>query len=53
MVAVPIAIMFVLGIYPQLVLGFVNNTVMQMVEQLTFLTCWPGRSTFHFWACWC
>lgn len=36
MVAVPIAIMFVLGIYPQLVLGFVNSTVVQMVGQLHF-----------------
>ncbi len=36
MVAVPIALMFVLGIYPQLVLGVINSTVVQMVEQLRF-----------------
>jgi NADH-quinone oxidoreductase subunit M len=31
-----IALMFVLGIYPQLVLGVVNSTVMRMVQQLRF-----------------
>ncbi len=31
-----IALMFVLGLYPQLVLGFVNSTVMQLVQQLKF-----------------
>ena len=31
-----IALMFVLGLYPQLILGFVNSTVMQMVQQLKF-----------------
>jgi NADH-quinone oxidoreductase subunit M len=31
-----IALMFVLGVYPQLVLGVVNSTVVQMVEQLRF-----------------
>jgi NADH-quinone oxidoreductase subunit M len=31
-----IALMFVLGIYPQLVLGVINSTVMQMVQQLRF-----------------
>jgi len=31
-----IALMFVLGIYPQLVLGAINSTVMQMVDQLKF-----------------
>ncbi|HEX4342737.1 MAG TPA: NADH-quinone oxidoreductase subunit M, partial [Verrucomicrobiae bacterium] len=36
MVAVPIGLMFLLGIYPQLVLGMVNSTVSRMVEQLTF-----------------
>lgn len=36
MLAVPIALMFVLGIYPQLILGFVNNTVVAMVKQLPF-----------------
>jgi NADH-quinone oxidoreductase subunit M len=28
--------MFALGLYPQLVLGVVNSTVMQMVQQLKF-----------------
>ena len=36
MVLPAIALMFVLGIYPQLVLGVINSTVVQMVEQLTF-----------------
>jgi NADH-quinone oxidoreductase subunit M len=31
-----IGLMFVLGLYPQLILGFVNSTVMQMVQQLKF-----------------
>jgi NADH-quinone oxidoreductase subunit M len=31
-----IALMFVLGLYPQLVLGVINSTAMQMVEQLRF-----------------
>ena len=31
-----IGLMFVLGIYPQLVLGVINSTVVQMVEQLKF-----------------
>ena len=31
-----IALMFVLGIYPQLVLGVVNSTAVQMVRQLHF-----------------
>ena len=31
-----IALMFVLGIYPQLVLGVINSTAMQMVQQLRF-----------------
>ncbi len=30
----PIALMFVLGIYPQLVLGVINSTAVHMVEQL-------------------
>lgn len=30
----PLALMFVLGLYPQLVLGVINNTVLQMVQQL-------------------
>lgn len=36
MLAVPIVLMFVLGIYPQVVLGFINNTVVAMVNQLPF-----------------
>ena len=35
-VAPAIAFMFALGLYPQLVLGVVNNTVIQMVHQLKF-----------------
>jgi NADH-quinone oxidoreductase subunit M len=31
-----IALMFALGIYPQMILGVVNTTVMQFVEQLKF-----------------
>jgi NADH-quinone oxidoreductase subunit M len=31
-----IALMFVLGLYPQLVLGVINSTAMQMVQQLSF-----------------
>ncbi len=31
-----IGLMFVLGLYPQLILGVVNSTVMQMVQQLKF-----------------
>jgi NADH-quinone oxidoreductase subunit M len=31
-----IGLMFVLGLYPQLVLGVINSTVMQMVQQLKF-----------------
>ncbi len=31
-----IAFMFVLGLYPQLILGFVNSTVMQIVQHLKF-----------------
>jgi NADH-quinone oxidoreductase subunit M len=31
-----IALMFVLGIYPQVVLGVINNTVVQMVRERTF-----------------
>lgn len=36
MLAVPIALMFVLGVYPQLVLGILNNTVVEMLKQLPF-----------------
>jgi NADH-quinone oxidoreductase subunit M len=32
----PIALMFVLGVYPQLVLGVISSTVLQMVHQLSF-----------------
>jgi NADH-quinone oxidoreductase subunit M len=31
-----IGLMFVLGLYPQLVLGVINRTVVQMVQQLKF-----------------
>jgi NADH-quinone oxidoreductase subunit M len=31
-----IALMLVLGIYPQLVLGVINSTVVQMVRERTF-----------------
>jgi NADH-quinone oxidoreductase subunit M len=36
MLAVPIALMFVLGVYPQLLLGIINQTVVEMVKQLPF-----------------
>jgi NADH-quinone oxidoreductase subunit M len=36
MLAMPIALMFVLGIWPQLVLGVINSTVVRMVEQFGF-----------------
>jgi NADH-quinone oxidoreductase subunit M len=32
----PIAIMFVLGLYPQLVLGVINSTAMKIVQQLKY-----------------
>jgi NADH-quinone oxidoreductase subunit M len=32
----PITLMFVLGLYPQLVLGVINSTAMKMVEQLRY-----------------
>ncbi len=35
-VAVPVALMFLLGVWPQLVLGVVNSTVVQMVGKLNF-----------------
>jgi NADH-quinone oxidoreductase subunit M len=35
-VAIPIVLMFVLGLYPRLVLDVVNPTAVQMVEQLKF-----------------
>jgi NADH-quinone oxidoreductase subunit M len=31
-----ITLMFVLGLYPQLMLGFINSTAMQIVQQLRF-----------------
>ena len=34
MLGVPIALMFVLGIYPQLLIGLFNNTVLEMVKHL-------------------
>jgi NADH-quinone oxidoreductase subunit M len=36
MVAPAIALMFVLGVYPQLLLGTINGTILQMVRQLRF-----------------
>ena len=36
LVAVPIALMFVLGIWPQFVLGMVDATVVKMVQQFNF-----------------
>jgi len=36
LVAVPIALMFVLGVWPRLVLDVINPTVVRMVEQLNF-----------------
>jgi NADH-quinone oxidoreductase subunit M len=36
LVAVPIALMFALGLCPQLVLGVINSTIVRMVEQLKF-----------------
>lgn len=36
MLAIPITLMFVLGLWPQLILGVVNSTAVQMVEQLKF-----------------
>jgi NADH-quinone oxidoreductase subunit M len=36
MLGVPIALMFVLGVWPQLILGMINSTVVRMVEQLPF-----------------
>jgi NADH-quinone oxidoreductase subunit M len=34
--AIPIALMFVLGVYPQLILGVINPTIVEMVKQLPF-----------------
>ncbi|MCL2660072.1 MAG: NADH-quinone oxidoreductase subunit M [Acidobacteriaceae bacterium] len=34
--AVPIALMFLLGLYPQLVLGAINSTVLAMVQQVRY-----------------
>jgi len=36
LLAIPIALMFVLGLYPRLVLDITNSTVVKMVEQLAF-----------------
>jgi NADH-quinone oxidoreductase subunit M len=36
MVVIPIALMFVLGIYPQLILGVVNKSVVELVNQIKF-----------------
>ena len=36
LVAVPVALMFVLGLWPQLVLGVMDSTVVKMVQQLNF-----------------
>jgi NADH-quinone oxidoreductase subunit M len=36
MLGVPIALMFVLGVYPQLLLGVINRTIVEMVKQLPF-----------------
>jgi NADH-quinone oxidoreductase subunit M len=36
LVAGPIALMFVLGLWPQLVLGVIDSTVVKMVQQLNF-----------------
>jgi len=36
LVFVPIALMFVLGLYPRLILDVIHSTAMQMVEQLKF-----------------
>jgi NADH-quinone oxidoreductase subunit M len=36
LLAAPIALMFVLGIYPQIVLGMIYSTTVHMVEQLKF-----------------
>jgi NADH:ubiquinone oxidoreductase subunit 4 (subunit M) len=36
MILPPIALMFILGLYPQLVLGFVNATAQEMANAMTF-----------------
>jgi NADH-quinone oxidoreductase subunit M len=36
LIAPAIALMFILGIYPQLLLGFINSTAMEMVKNLKF-----------------
>ena len=36
LVVVPIVLMFVLGLWPQLVLGVIDATVVKMVQQLNF-----------------
>jgi NADH-quinone oxidoreductase subunit M len=32
----PVVLMFVLGLYPQLILGVINCTTIQMIQQLKF-----------------
>jgi NADH-quinone oxidoreductase subunit M len=32
----PISLMFALGIFPQLVLGIINSTVMRLVQQVRY-----------------
>jgi len=36
LVGIPIALMFVLGLYPRVVLDVINSTAVRMVEQLKF-----------------
>ncbi|HMP84355.1 MAG TPA: NADH-quinone oxidoreductase subunit M, partial [Verrucomicrobiota bacterium] len=36
LVAIPTALMFVLGLYPRLVLDVINSTAVRMVEQMKF-----------------
>ena len=36
LVAIPIALMFLLGLWPQVVLGVIDSTVVKMVQQLNF-----------------
>jgi NADH-quinone oxidoreductase subunit M len=41
-----IALIFVLGLFPQLLTGVANPAVMQMLK--LFEPCWPGPFTFRF-----
>jgi NADH-quinone oxidoreductase subunit M len=36
LLAIPVGLMFVLGLYPQVVLRVINSTVARMMEQLPF-----------------